>query len=167
MPLNLSLFDFQALKFEPYHDSALARFLLTRALLSKRIGHYFFWFLRSEVENLHVSQRYSILLEAYLRGCGPSMIDELSRQTSAVSALQSLSTGVGLFSFVCLFVLSCHFRVQNQSHFYKRLKNYIFAVSISFTKQNHLFGLVRLQMLLETSRDVSLGFLEVTIYFFL
>nr|CAB3264880.1 phosphatidylinositol 4,5-bisphosphate 3-kinase catalytic subunit gamma isoform [Phallusia mammillata] len=81
----------QALKFEPYHDSALARFLLTRALLSKRIGHYFFWFLRSEVENLHVSQRYSILLEAYLRGCGQSMIDELSRQTTAVSALQNLS----------------------------------------------------------------------------
>lgn len=30
--LALSLICFQAVKFEPYHDSALARFLLKRAL---------------------------------------------------------------------------------------------------------------------------------------
>ena len=33
----------KVLKFEPYHGSALASFLLKRALESKRIGHYFFW----------------------------------------------------------------------------------------------------------------------------
>ena len=33
----------QALKFELNHDSALARFLLMRALNNKRIGHFFFW----------------------------------------------------------------------------------------------------------------------------
>ena len=34
----------KALKFEPHHDSALARFLLKRALTNKRIGHFFFWY---------------------------------------------------------------------------------------------------------------------------
>ena len=33
----------QVIKFEARHDSALARFLLTRALRSKRIAHFFFW----------------------------------------------------------------------------------------------------------------------------
>jgi len=33
----------QVLKFEPYHDSALARFLLKKALQSKRVGHFFYW----------------------------------------------------------------------------------------------------------------------------
>ena len=33
----------KALKFEANHDSALARFLLERALQNKLIGHLFFW----------------------------------------------------------------------------------------------------------------------------
>ena len=37
----------QVLKYEPHHDSALARFLLKRALNSKDIiGHSFFWHLK-------------------------------------------------------------------------------------------------------------------------
>nr|XP_039271894.1 phosphatidylinositol 4,5-bisphosphate 3-kinase catalytic subunit gamma isoform-like isoform X1 [Styela clava] len=84
----------QALKFEPYHDSALARFLLTRSLKSKRIGHYFFWFLRSEMENPHVSHRYSVLLEAYLRGCGKDMIIKLSDQAKAIGCLKTISLNV-------------------------------------------------------------------------
>lgn len=62
------------LKFEAYDDSALARFLLSRALMSKWIGHYFFWFLRSEMEHPGFKQRFGILLEAYLRGCGEAML---------------------------------------------------------------------------------------------
>lgn len=37
----------QVLKFEPYLDCSLGRFLLKRALMSKTIGHYLFWHLRS------------------------------------------------------------------------------------------------------------------------
>lgn len=33
----------QAVKFEANHDSALARFLLERALQNKLIGHFLFW----------------------------------------------------------------------------------------------------------------------------
>jgi len=95
--LTLLLQLTQALKFEPYHDSALARFLITRALQSKRIGHFLFWYLRSEIENSHVSRRYSILLEAYLRGCGEKMLEEFSKQTTAINILKNFSTMVKIF----------------------------------------------------------------------
>jgi len=94
--LTLLLQLTQALKFEPYHDSALARFLITRALQSKRIGHFLFWYLRSEIENSHVSRRYSILLEAYLRGCGEKMLEEFSKQTTAINILKNFSTMVNM-----------------------------------------------------------------------
>jgi hypothetical protein len=61
----------QVLKYEPYHDSALARFLLRRALTNKTIGHQFFWYLKSEIHVPEISERFGLLLEAYLRGCGP------------------------------------------------------------------------------------------------
>ena len=60
----------QVLKYEPHHDSELARFLLVRALENRRIGHSFFWNLKAEVEEPDVTVRFSLLLEAYLRGCG-------------------------------------------------------------------------------------------------
>lgn len=116
----------QAVKFEPYHDSALVRFLLKRALRvryhtiasfflwflhllsfmsvspaacwrtscslslclsphtqSKRIGHFLFWFLRSEIaQSMHYQQRYAVLLEAYLRGCGEGMLQDFRKQVS-------------------------------------------------------------------------------------
>jgi CRP-like cAMP-binding protein len=54
----------QQLKFETFVDSALARFLLRRALTNQRlIGHIYFWLLQSELYNADVSQRYIILLQ--------------------------------------------------------------------------------------------------------
>jgi hypothetical protein len=45
-------------------DSALARFLLRRALTKQRlIGHIYYWQLQSEVYNQDVSKRYVILLQ--------------------------------------------------------------------------------------------------------
>ena len=40
------LFVLQALKFEPYLDNPLARFLLKRALMNQRIGQQFFWLIK-------------------------------------------------------------------------------------------------------------------------
>uniref|UniRef100_A0A8C1IHI3 Phosphatidylinositol 4,5-bisphosphate 3-kinase catalytic subunit gamma isoform n=1 Tax=Cyprinus carpio TaxID=7962 RepID=A0A8C1IHI3_CYPCA len=82
----------QAVKFEPYHDSALARFLLKRALRSKRIGHFLFWFLRSEIaQSMHYQQRYAVILEAYLRGCGEAMLQDLRKQVEMTEALQKVT----------------------------------------------------------------------------
>eukprot|EP01119_Soliformovum_irregulare_P017393 TRINITY_DN5165_c0_g1_i1.p1 TRINITY_DN5165_c0_g1~~TRINITY_DN5165_c0_g1_i1.p1 ORF type:complete len:1287 (-),score=389.49 TRINITY_DN5165_c0_g1_i1:1418-5278(-) len=71
----------QVLKYEPYHDSALARFLLRRALKSRRIGHSFFWYLKSEIHVPEISERFGLLLESYLRGCGTHRA-ELQKQTA-------------------------------------------------------------------------------------
>uniref|UniRef100_A0A3P9K527 Phosphatidylinositol 4,5-bisphosphate 3-kinase catalytic subunit gamma isoform n=1 Tax=Oryzias latipes TaxID=8090 RepID=A0A3P9K527_ORYLA len=85
----------QAVKFEPYHDSALVRFLLKRALRSKRIGHFLFWFLRSEIaQSMHYQQRYAVLLEAYLRGCGESMLQDFRKQVEMTMALQKVTRDI-------------------------------------------------------------------------
>jgi len=73
-----------ALKYELYHDSPLAQFLLTRALQDKKIGHRFFWHLKADMHDALVATRYKLLLDAFLRGCGPArasyyMQDEMQR----------------------------------------------------------------------------------------
>ncbi|KAJ3611918.1 hypothetical protein NHX12_020198 [Muraenolepis orangiensis] len=89
----------QAVKFEPYHDSALVRFLLKRALRSKRIGHFLFWFLRSEiVQSMHYQQRYAVLLEAYLRGCGDAMLHDFQKQVEMTEALQKVAREIKAMS---------------------------------------------------------------------
>ncbi|KJE93282.1 phosphoinositide-3-kinase gamma catalytic subunit [Capsaspora owczarzaki ATCC 30864] len=84
----------QVLKYEPYHDSALARFLLRRALLNRRIGHSFFWYLRAEVRTPDIAQRFGLLLEAFTRGCGTPMMNEL------VHEHQALDTFVKVANFI-------------------------------------------------------------------
>eukprot|EP01113_Clastostelium_recurvatum_P032806 TRINITY_DN4264_c0_g1_i2.p1 TRINITY_DN4264_c0_g1~~TRINITY_DN4264_c0_g1_i2.p1 ORF type:complete len:1541 (+),score=313.05 TRINITY_DN4264_c0_g1_i2:38-4660(+) len=77
----------QALKHEPYHDSALARFLLARALSNPpKIGHRFFWHLEAELQMPESNERYSVLLETYLRGCGEARHD-LLKETEVVQKL--------------------------------------------------------------------------------
>ncbi|XP_043944471.1 phosphatidylinositol 4,5-bisphosphate 3-kinase catalytic subunit gamma isoform [Protopterus annectens] len=89
----------QAVKFEPFHDSALARFLLRRALRSKRIGHFLFWFLRSEIaQSMHYQQRFAVLLEAYLRGCGKAMLHDFMKQVQVTEALQKVTLDIKSFS---------------------------------------------------------------------
>ncbi|XP_017118937.1 phosphatidylinositol 4,5-bisphosphate 3-kinase catalytic subunit delta isoform [Drosophila elegans] len=59
----------QAIKHESYLDSDLVVFLLERALRNQRIGHYFFWHLRSEMQTPSMQTRFGLLLEVYLKGC--------------------------------------------------------------------------------------------------
>lgn len=83
----------QTIKVEPYHDSFLARFLLRRALRSKKIGHFFFWYVRSEVAGCpFFRQRMAVILEAYLLGCGQAMLDSFSQQIQAVETLRDVSS---------------------------------------------------------------------------
>ncbi|XP_062522263.1 phosphatidylinositol 4,5-bisphosphate 3-kinase catalytic subunit gamma isoform-like isoform X2 [Corticium candelabrum] len=76
----------QVLKFEPYNDNPLVRFLLTRALQSKKIGYRFFWFLASEMSTPEYQCRFGVILEAYLRYCGVGMLEELYKQRQAIKA---------------------------------------------------------------------------------
>lgn len=61
-------------------------------LQSKRIGHFLFWFLRSEIaQSMHYQQRYAVLLEAYLRGCGEDMLQDFKKQVSIILLQSSLN----------------------------------------------------------------------------
>ena len=80
----------QTLKYEPYLDNELARFLLKRSLLNKKIGHFFFWHLKAEMNNASISQRFGILLEAYCRGIG-GHLKSLIRQVEALEKLTKLT----------------------------------------------------------------------------
>lgn len=81
----------QVLKKEPYFDNELSNFLLTRALMNQRIGHFFFWHLKSEMhEPLH-SLRCGILLEAYCRGLPETVLHSMVKQVAALEKLEKLT----------------------------------------------------------------------------
>ena len=60
----------QVLKFEPFHNNALVEYLLEKALLNRKIGHYFFWYMKAEMSNAAIALRFGLILEAFCRGCG-------------------------------------------------------------------------------------------------
>uniref|UniRef100_A0A1A9UYY3 Phosphatidylinositol-4,5-bisphosphate 3-kinase n=1 Tax=Glossina austeni TaxID=7395 RepID=A0A1A9UYY3_GLOAU len=77
----------QAMKHESYLDCALVSFVLERALRNQRIGHYFFWHLRSEMQTPSMQTRFGLLLEAYLKGCKPH-VPLLRKQLHALEKLK-------------------------------------------------------------------------------
>lgn len=84
----------QVIKAEPYHTSAIAHFLLERALQSPAvIGHRLFWNLRAELDNPSVRERYSVILRVYLRLCG-SYRSELLTQMQAVSEMERVANAI-------------------------------------------------------------------------
>jgi phosphatidylinositol-4,5-bisphosphate 3-kinase len=84
----------QVLKFEPHLDSALARFLLRRALRRPRlIGHQLFWLLRAEMHVPEVGERFGAILEAYLRNAGDHRT-ELGHQMFVMTKLEATAMGI-------------------------------------------------------------------------
>ena len=90
----------QALKFELHHDSDLARFLLDRALRNKRIGHFFFWYLKCEMYNLQYMTRFGVILEAYLKSCGEAMLKQFEHQVEMQTTLEEIASVVSQLGFV-------------------------------------------------------------------
>ncbi|XP_056138942.1 phosphatidylinositol 4,5-bisphosphate 3-kinase catalytic subunit beta isoform isoform X2 [Lampris incognitus] len=80
----------QVLRYEPYYDCALTRFLLDRAQRNRKIGHFLFWHLRSEIHMPAVSVQFALILEAYCRGSIPH-IEVLKKQVEALSKLKSVN----------------------------------------------------------------------------
>lgn len=82
----------QALRHEPYHDSALARFILTRALRNQRvIGQMLFWHIRAQLHVAEYYERNCLILETYLRGIPESHLDELVHQVEVINKLTSIA----------------------------------------------------------------------------
>ena len=80
----------QVLKYEARHDSSLARFLLRRSLRCPHlVGHTFFWCLKAEMHVPEVSERFGLLLQEYLRCCGPHR-DELMLQNTVEDLLKDM-----------------------------------------------------------------------------
>lgn len=80
----------QVLRYEPYYDCTLSRFLLERAQTSRKIGHFLFWHLRSEMYMPAVSVHFALILEAYCRGCIPH-IEVLKKQVEALNKLKAVN----------------------------------------------------------------------------
>ena len=64
--------------------------LLRRALLNRKIGHFFFWHLKSEISSPNLFVRFGLILEAYCRGQG-SYLKHLKRQVEALDKLIKLT----------------------------------------------------------------------------
>ena len=78
----------QILKYESYHDSLLTRYLIERCLSNPyQLGHYFFWHLKAELNNMEFVERYGLILEEYLKHSGHHAV-ELQVQNNIVLHLQ-------------------------------------------------------------------------------
>lgn len=81
----------QVLKFEPYHDSPLSRFLVNRALRAPvAIGQPLFWHLKAELHEPAHCERFGVILEEYLSHCG-RFSRELRKQNSTVLKCQKIA----------------------------------------------------------------------------
>lgn len=83
----------QVLKYESFHISELACFLLERALMSpQKIGYLLFWHLQSETHLSNVKARFKILQEALLMGIRPSFRTEIFSQLEFVKQITGINT---------------------------------------------------------------------------
>ena len=83
----------QVLKYEPYHYSALARFLLKRSVGNPyQIGHAVFWHLKAEVTNPAVAERHGLLIEEFLKRVPVAIHRSFEKQ----DALIELLLGIGM-----------------------------------------------------------------------
>lgn len=84
----------QVLKTEPHLENDLSRFLNNRALSNPSIGNLFFWYLKSECDEVYDYQntvRFRYLLERYLRGLSESRLSTLVRQVLGLDKLMNLA----------------------------------------------------------------------------
>ncbi|KJE92870.1 phosphoinositide-3-kinase [Capsaspora owczarzaki ATCC 30864] len=84
----------QALKFENYHDSPLARHLLERALSDDRIGQRVFWYLRSEAKLPTFRERFSLLLEVFIALLDRNRLLRLVHQVDVHAELEYVAQAV-------------------------------------------------------------------------
>ena len=81
----------EALKYETYHDSPLARLLLRKALENREFGHFFFWHLKSMIDRPEHQIRIGLILEAYIRGCGNEQRFRLFAQVRTCTMLKNIA----------------------------------------------------------------------------
>jgi len=81
----------QSLKYEVYHDSPLARFLLKIGIkYPLTIGHSLFWNLKSEMHNANVQQRFGLYLEIFLTKIGSNFRKIFEDEVCLVNSLSKV-----------------------------------------------------------------------------
>ena len=89
----------QALKGEPYHDSALARFLLRRAIANPaRVGHCLYWSLQADLHIPGSAHRFGLIVNIFLRHCG-AYRRALGHQCFILQKLQQVQTAIKVSNF--------------------------------------------------------------------
>ncbi|XP_049850245.1 uncharacterized protein LOC126322376 [Schistocerca gregaria] len=88
----------QALKFEPYHISALCQLLMSRAYWGgKRVMSALFWQLRCELmSDQTAGERLSLVIEAAVRVCGSRMRSQLISSMYTVDCLRRIAVNIKL-----------------------------------------------------------------------
>lgn len=82
----------QCLKYESYHDSPLASYLLKLAIKHPlKIGHQLFWNLKSEMHNENIRQRFGLYLEVFLLKIGHELRSVFEDETWLINKLLKLS----------------------------------------------------------------------------
>lgn len=81
----------QSIKHEAYLNCDLVIFLIDRALKNQRIGHYFFWHLRSEMHVPSIQNKFGLLLEAFLKATHISQINAIQTQLEGFEKLKEAS----------------------------------------------------------------------------
>jgi len=85
----------QVLKFEPFIDSALARFLLRRALRSPKIvGQSLFWLFKAEMHVPEVRERFTCLHRLFQRHCGELNREATGHQEYVLRRLQECAVKI-------------------------------------------------------------------------
>eukprot|EP01083_Nonionella_stella_P166608 557556_1 len=84
----------QCVKYEPYHISKLNTFLVARAIQNPtEIGHYFYWYLRTEITDVKYSERFVLMMEQYLIYAGKH-VKNLIEQTLLCNKLKSIQQNI-------------------------------------------------------------------------
>ncbi|KAK3101653.1 hypothetical protein FSP39_005228 [Pinctada imbricata] len=85
----------QALKYESYHASHLARLLLEQSCQSVRFAHQFFWLLKgAAAQDLTYKRRYELMFAALINVAGDPLYQEFRKQEEMVKILTTTAERV-------------------------------------------------------------------------
>ncbi|CAC5401291.1 PIK3C2 [Mytilus coruscus] len=84
----------QALKFESYHGSALAKLLLEQSCKSIRFAHQLFWLLKGAAQDQGYKRRYELMFVALVSVAGDALYQEFKKQEEMVKYLTQTSERV-------------------------------------------------------------------------
>ncbi|XP_052235355.1 phosphatidylinositol 4-phosphate 3-kinase C2 domain-containing subunit beta-like isoform X2 [Dreissena polymorpha] len=84
----------QALKYESYHSSPLARLLLEQSCRSVRFAHQFFWLLKGATQDRLYKRRYELMFVALVSVAGEALYQEFKKQEEIIKVLTTTAEKV-------------------------------------------------------------------------